>query len=58
MTTVEDPQQVVRYYYSQPERLQEAESLATENNVVAWVSSVAKVTEKAIGFDELMGNGA
>lgn len=56
--TFEDPQQVVRYYYSQPERLQEAESLATENNVVAWVLSVAKVTEKAIGFDELMGNGA
>lgn len=56
--TFEDPQEVVRWYYSQPQRLQEAESLATENNVVEWVLSVAKVTEKAVDFDELMGRGA
>lgn len=56
--TFEDPQEVVRWYYSQPQRLQEAESLATENNVVDWVLSVAKVTEKAVDFDELMGSGA
>ncbi|GAB2181451.1 trigger factor [Denitratisoma sp. agr-D3] len=56
--TFEDPQEVVRWYYSQPQRLQEAESLATENNVVEWVLSVAKVSEKAVDFDELMGNAA
>ncbi|MFA7415739.1 MAG: trigger factor [Rhizobium sp.] len=56
--TFEDPQEVVRWYYSQPQRLQEAESLATENNVVDWALSVAKVSEKAVAFDELMGNGA
>lgn len=56
--TFEDPQEVVRWYYSQPQRLQEAESLATENNVVEWVLSVAKVTEKTVDFDELMGNAA
>lgn len=56
--TFEDPQEVVRWYYSQPQRLQEAESLATENNVVEWVLSVAKVSEKTVDFDELMGNGA
>ena len=56
--TFEDPQEVVRWYYSQPQRLQEAESLATENNVVEWVLSVAKVKEKTVAFDELMGSAA
>ncbi len=56
--TFEDPQEVVRWYYSQPQRLQEAESLATENNVVDWALAVAKVVEKAVAFDELMGNAA
>jgi len=56
--TFEDPKEVVRWYYSQPQRLAEAEALALENNVVEWVLGNAKVTEKAIGFDELMGNAA
>lgn len=56
--TFEDPKEVVRWYYSQPERLAEAEALAMENNVVDWVLANAQVTEKAVGFDELMGNQA
>lgn len=56
--TFEDPKEVVRWYYSQPQRLAEAEALALENNVVDWVLAGSQVTEKAIGFDELMGNGA
>ncbi|WIM06365.1 MAG: trigger factor [Candidatus Nitricoxidivorans perseverans] len=56
--TFEDPQDVVRWYYSQPQRLAEAEALATENNVVDWMLSNARVTEKATAFDELMGNAA
>lgn len=56
--TFEDPKEVVRWYYSQPQRLAEAEALALENNVVDWVLAAAQVTEKAIGFDELMGNAA
>lgn len=56
--TFEDPKEVVRWYYSQPQRLAEAEALAMENNVVDWVLAAASVTEKAIGFDELMGNAA
>ncbi|MRR51004.1 MAG: trigger factor [Rhodocyclaceae bacterium] len=57
-STFEDPQEVVRWYYSQPQRLAEAEALAMENNVVEWVLGSAKVTDKAVAFDELMGNGA
>ena len=56
--TFEDPKEVVRWYYSQPQRLAEAEALAMENNVVEWALANAKVTEKAVGFDELMGNQA
>lgn len=54
--TYEDPAEVVRWYYSQPERLAEAEGLVMENNVVEWVLANAKVTDKALAFDELMGN--
>ncbi|MBS3936885.1 MAG: trigger factor [Sulfuritalea sp.] len=56
--TFEDPQEVVRWYYSQPQRLAEAEALAIENNVVDWVLAHAQVTEKPAVFDELMGNAA
>jgi trigger factor len=56
--TFEDPKEVVRWYYSQPQRLAEAEALALENNVVDWMLANAKVTEKPVSFDELMGNGA
>ncbi len=52
--TYEDPQEVVRWYYSQPQRMAEAESLVIENNVVDWVLANAKVSEKAVTFDELM----
>lgn len=56
--TFEDPKEVTRWYYSQPQRLAEAEALVMENNVVDWVLGQAKVTEKAVAFDELMGNAA
>jgi len=56
--TFEDPQEVVRWYYSQPQRLAEAEALALENNVVEWALANAKVSEKPVAFDELMGNAA
>ena len=54
--TFEDPKEVVRWYYSQPQRLAEAEALALENNVVGWALANAKVSEAPIAFDALMGN--
>jgi len=56
--TFEDPKEVVRWYYSQPQRLAEAEALAMENNVVDWMLANAKVVDKPVSFDELMGNAA
>jgi trigger factor len=52
----ERPEEVVKWFYGSPERLREVESMVLEDNVVAWALSVARVTEKAIEFDELMGN--
>lgn len=56
--TFEDPKEVVRWYYSQPQRLAEAEALAVENNVVDWMLANAKAVDKLVAFDELMGNAA
>lgn len=57
-STFEQPEQVVHWYYSQPQRLAEAEALAVENNVVEWMLANAKAVDKPIDFDELMGNAA
>jgi len=54
----ERPAEVVKWFYMQPQRLSEMESLALENNVVNWVLSKAKVEDKAVSFDELMGSGS
>ena len=51
----ERPEEVVKWYYADPERLREIESAAAEENMVAWALGVAKVTDKPIDFDELMG---
>ena len=54
----EHPEEVVRWYYAQPQRLSEIEGVAIEDNVVAWALSCAKVVDKAVAFDELMGQKA
>ena len=51
----ESPAEMVKWFYMQPQRLSEMESLALENNVVGWVLSKARVTDKPVSFDELMG---
>ena len=51
----EEPKDVVNWYRKNPEKMQEIESLALENNVVEWVLGQAKVTDQALAFDELMG---
>jgi trigger factor len=54
----EDPQQVLKFYYSDRRRLAEVEALVLEENVVNYVLGKAKVTDKQVAFDELMGNTA
>ena len=50
----EQPEEVIRWYYAQPQRLSDVEGVAIEANVVEWVLGKAKVTDKAAVFDELM----
>jgi trigger factor len=52
----EHPQEVVRFYYQNPDRLREIESMVLEDNVVEWALKTAQVEEKPVDFDELMGN--
>jgi hypothetical protein len=54
----EKPADVVRWYYSDNQRLAEVEAIVIENNVTEFVLSKAKVTDKAVSFDELMGQQA
>ena len=51
----EKPQEVVRWYLSDNSRMSEVEAVVIENNVTNFVLGKAKVSEKAISFDELMG---
>jgi trigger factor len=51
----ENPDQVIKWHYASPERLQEAESLALEENVVNWALDKIKLIDKTVTFDELMG---
>jgi trigger factor len=53
--TYEQPFEVVRWIYSEPQRLSEFEGLAVEANVVKWVLERAKVEDQAISFESLMG---
>lgn len=54
----EDPAEVTRWYYSQPQQLSQVEALVIEDNVVNWVLENARAVEKQIAFDELMGTAA
>ena len=54
----ESPAEVVKWFYMQPQRLAEMEGVALEANVVKWVLAKAKVTDKPVSFDELMGGAA
>jgi trigger factor len=54
----EKPADVVRWYTSDNRRMAEVEAIVIENNVAEFVLSKAKVTEKAMDFDELMGQQA
>ena len=51
----EQPDQLVRWYYGDPQRLAEFEALAMEDNVVEWAMGKMKVEDKPTEFDELMG---
>jgi trigger factor len=56
--TYESPAEVVKWFYMQPQRLSEVEGVALEANVVKWALAKAKVVDKPVAFDEVMGSNA
>jgi trigger factor len=53
----ENPAEVVRYYFSDRNRLAEIEAIVVEQNVVDWALANAQVVDKELAFDELMSGG-
>lgn len=51
----EQPAEMVRWFYGQPERMAEVEALVMEDNVVEWSLGRMKVEDRQTPFDELMG---
>lgn len=51
----EKPEEVVRWYFGDRQRLAEVEAVVVENNVTDFVLGKAKVNDKSVSFDELMG---
>jgi trigger factor len=54
----EKPAEVVRWYLSDRQRVAEVEAVVIEANVTEFVLAKAKVVDKALPFDELMGASA
>lgn len=52
----EHPEEVVKWYYAKADRLNDAEAMVLEDNVVNWVLSRAQVSDKPVSFEELTGN--
>jgi len=53
-SSYEKPQDVVKWYFGDRDRLAEVEAVVVENNVNDFVLSKAKIDEKTVTFDELM----
>lgn len=51
----ERPQDVIAWYMGDQQRMAEVEAVVIEANVTDFVLGQAKVTDKVLGFDELMG---
>ncbi len=51
----EKPEDVVRWYFGDRQRLAEVEAVVIETNVADYVLGKAKVNDKAVSFEELMG---
>jgi trigger factor len=53
----EQPDAVVKYYYSDKNRLAEVENIALEEMAVEWIMEQGTVTDKPTSFDDLMNPG-
>ncbi|MGD8999777.1 MAG: trigger factor [Granulosicoccaceae bacterium] len=54
----EKPEEMIKWYYEDKNRLAEIEAVALEQAVVDWVLDKAKVTEKQASFEDLVNQSA
>ncbi len=52
----EDPENVVKYYMNDQQKLSEIQMMVVEDSVVEWVCEQVKVTEKTASFSEVMNS--
>jgi trigger factor len=52
--TYEEPEAVVRWHFEKPERLANYEASATEHNLIEWMQTTARVTDKPMTLEEVM----
>ncbi len=50
----EDPEQVINWYYTNPEQLTQVENLILEEQAIEWLLKQTKVAEEPVSFGELM----
>ena len=53
-SSYEDAAAVVKWYYDNPEQLQQVEGQVLEDAAVSWVVEQARVTTESVTFDALM----
>ena len=53
-STYEDPKEVIDWYYSNRQQLQGIEAMVAEDKVVEQLLSRAKVSEKAVSYEEVL----
>ena len=53
--TYDQPEQIIEIYRSEPQLMDQIENLVLEEQVVDWFLENAKVSNKSLSFDELMG---
>lgn len=52
----DQPEEVIRWYASEPSRMQEVEHIVLEENVVNWTMGQAQTVDKQAVFNELTGS--
>ena len=53
----EDPEALLKWYYAEPQRLNEIQAMVVEEEAVSWLVTQARVEDEAISFDDLMNPG-
>lgn len=51
----DNPSEVLEWYFSKSDRLNDVEAMVVENNVVDWVLGKVKVKDEPVSFETLMG---